>query len=260
MGTPDDGAETATAEMALGIAIEVESDATLGYASIQHSVRVVCSLRLTNHCPEPIENLQVLITCNPQFAQRIKVRFDRLGPSETRRISPIDLHPDHTFLAELQESVRAAVKVSVLAGTDQAREGRRPQCRRGSRSNRPRIVERLRNLMPRDLQRTNEGGNTFYWSKDLRPRTWTDFRICDHTDASRQHTDEVCLEELSGLALYALKHAGASPRPDVARAVCRLLGMARTPAESEGRVNGAVNQLVALGMASELDGSIRPVS
>ena len=32
----------------------------------------------------------MLITCNPAFAQGIKVRFDRLGPSETRRISPVD--------------------------------------------------------------------------------------------------------------------------------------------------------------------------
>ncbi|MDE1925795.1 MAG: DUF3320 domain-containing protein [Burkholderiales bacterium] len=112
-------AEYASAEQAAGIAIEVEADATLGYASIQNSVPVIRSLRLTNHGAEAIENLQVLITCNPRFAQGIKVRFDRLGPSETRRISPIDLHPDHSFLADLQESVNAAVKVSVLTGTEE---------------------------------------------------------------------------------------------------------------------------------------------
>ena len=101
------------------IGIEIEADPTLGYASIQNSVPVVRSLRLTNHATQPLENLQVLITCNPGFAQGIKLRFDRLAPDESRRISPIDLHPEHTYLAELQESVTASVKVSVLTGTEE---------------------------------------------------------------------------------------------------------------------------------------------
>jgi very-short-patch-repair endonuclease len=119
MGTYDEEAEAVAAERPTGIAIEIEADATIGYASIQNSVPIIRSLRLTNHGAEPLENLQVLITCNPAFAQGIKVRFDRLGPSETRRISPVDLHPDHTFLAELQESINAAVNVFVVTGTDE---------------------------------------------------------------------------------------------------------------------------------------------
>ena len=123
-----------TPELPNGIAIEIESDATLGYASIQNSVPVVRSLRLTNHGIKPVENLQVLITCSPQFAQGIKLRFDRLGPSETRRISPIDLHPDHTFLVELQESVNAAVKVPVRARWPRSACGGRPLRSRGRSS------------------------------------------------------------------------------------------------------------------------------
>jgi len=120
-----------------------------------------------------------------------------------------------------------------------------------------RIVERLKNLIPRDIKRTVEVGNTFYWPTDANPDSWSDSRVCDHNEASRRHTDDVCLEELSGLALHVLRHAGASPRPDIARSVCRLLGMARTPAESEARVNAAVDRLVALGLGSDLDGTIR---
>jgi len=120
-----------------------------------------------------------------------------------------------------------------------------------------RIVERLKNLIPTDVQQTAEGGNKFYWPKDVHPTTWGDWRVCDHNEASRRHTDDVCLEELSGLARHVLKHAGASPRPDIARAVCRLLGMARTPAESEARVSAAVDRLVTLGRAFDMDGSIR---
>lgn len=101
------------------VALEIEADPTLGYASIQNAVPVVRSLRLTNQGSEARENLQVLITCDPPFAQGIKLRFDRLAPSESRRISPVDLVPDHAFLADLQESVNALIKVSVLAGTEE---------------------------------------------------------------------------------------------------------------------------------------------
>jgi len=120
-----------------------------------------------------------------------------------------------------------------------------------------RIVERLRDLIPRELRRSNEAGGTFYWPKDAKPSIWNDVRVCDHNDASRRTADEVCLEELSGLVMHVLQHAGSSPRPDIARAVCRLIGMARTPADSEARVGAAVDRLLKLGMASEIEGSIR---
>ena len=120
-----------------------------------------------------------------------------------------------------------------------------------------RIVGRLRSLIPHELQRTNESGVTFYWPKGVQPATWNDFRVSGHYDASRRTADEVCLEELGGLAMHVLKHAGSSPRADIARAVCRLIGMARTPADSEARVGTAVDRLVALGLASEIEGSVR---
>jgi hypothetical protein len=58
-----------------GISIEIESDTTLGYASIQNSVPVIRSLRLTNHGEYALEGLEVLIACNPGFAQGTKLRF-----------------------------------------------------------------------------------------------------------------------------------------------------------------------------------------
>lgn len=102
-----------------GASIEIESDPTLGYASIQNSVPVIRSLRLTNHGDDALEGLEVLIACNPGFAQGTKLRFDRLAPGETRKISPVELQPDHSYLADLQESVNASVTVSVLAGTNE---------------------------------------------------------------------------------------------------------------------------------------------
>jgi very-short-patch-repair endonuclease len=102
-----------------GVAIEIESDPTLGYASIQNSVPVIRSLRLTNHGDDAMEGLEVLIACNPGFAHGTKLRFDSLSPGETRQISPIELQPDHSYLVDLEESVNASVTVSVLAGANE---------------------------------------------------------------------------------------------------------------------------------------------
>lgn len=56
MGSQEEEAEDASVGQAAGIVIEVEADATLGYASIQNSVPVIRSLRLTNHGVDAIEN------------------------------------------------------------------------------------------------------------------------------------------------------------------------------------------------------------
>jgi very-short-patch-repair endonuclease len=99
-----------------GVALEIDADPTLGYASIQNSVPVLRSLRLTNHTGRTLEHVIVLITCSPGFAQGIKVQFDRLAPAESRRIAPIDLKPDHSFFTDLEESVHASIRVTVLGG------------------------------------------------------------------------------------------------------------------------------------------------
>lgn len=111
--------DAAAVEVRSGVAVEIEADPTLGYASIQNAVPVLRSLRLTNHTEQNLEKLVVLITCAPRFAQGIKLQFDQLGPGETRRVSPIDLKPEHGYLSELQEAVKASIRVSVVHGTDE---------------------------------------------------------------------------------------------------------------------------------------------
>ena len=123
-----------------------------------------------------------------------------------------------------------------------------------------RIVERLNRLMPTDVRRTEDVAGTFYWPQGAEPGTWTDFRVADSNESSHRHVDEVCLEEISALVLHVLSHSGASPRPDAARSVCRLLGMARTPADAEARVGKAIDSLAAQGKVTEVDGLIRMTS
>ncbi|MGE4404026.1 DUF3320 domain-containing protein [Pseudomonas sp.] len=97
------------------LTIDIEADPTLGYASIQNAVPVLRSLRLTNRSQETFENVEIAIRCNPAFAQGARLRFDMLVPGEIRRIAPLDLAPDHAYLAGLQEAQRAAIEVTALA-------------------------------------------------------------------------------------------------------------------------------------------------
>ena len=107
------------AAMEATILIDIEADATTGYAAIQNAVPVVRALRLTNLQPGTVEQLDVTISCSPAFARGLTLRFDKLAAGETRRISPLDLHPDHDFLANLKESVNASIRVVAATGSQE---------------------------------------------------------------------------------------------------------------------------------------------
>lgn len=97
------------------IAFDLEADPTLGYASIQNSVPVVRALTVTNNGDSPLEQVEVRLSCNPRFAESVLLRFDRLAPGESRRISPLDMRPDHAYLADLAEALTASITVVATA-------------------------------------------------------------------------------------------------------------------------------------------------
>lgn len=106
--------------------VEVQADPTVGYASIQNAVPVVRALRLSNGTENRIEGLEVVIACNPSFARGTKIRFESLAPGESRLISPLDLHPDHGYLSDLQEGMSAAITASVMHGTEELAQTTQP--------------------------------------------------------------------------------------------------------------------------------------
>jgi very-short-patch-repair endonuclease len=107
-----------------------------------------------------------------------------------------------------------------------------------------RIVERLRSMVPSTVVATKEADKTFYWPPGSSPDSWLQFRIAASDDSSKRHVDEVPLEEIGALVAHVLEEAGSSTRQDVARTTCRLLGMARTPADAEARVAAAIDRLI----------------
>jgi hypothetical protein len=120
-----------------------------------------------------------------------------------------------------------------------------------------RIVERLKALAPSSAAKTYEESSTFYWPKSVPHASMSHFRLADDSAASKRHIDEVCLEEISAIVLQVLQQAGSAPRQDVARSVCRLVGMASATAPAVARVVLAVRALRDALKLIETDGNIR---
>ncbi len=102
------------------VAAALEADDTVGHASTQCAIPIVRALRLSCTSDIPLHDIEVEVSCNPPFAQALKLRIERLVPGEVRTLAPIDLQPDHAFLSSLSESMQASIRVTVRAGADGA--------------------------------------------------------------------------------------------------------------------------------------------
>jgi stress response protein SCP2/very-short-patch-repair endonuclease len=95
--------------------IQIVADRTIGYAAIQNNVPVVRSITLLNKGAEPLVDVEIVIRCSPGFAVGARLKFERLIPGESRKISPIDLQPDHEYLSALDELELASINVTATS-------------------------------------------------------------------------------------------------------------------------------------------------
>lgn len=120
-----DNAPTDSTESAQNVArvqVQILADATVSYASYQNNVPLLRSLTLTNTTDEPLTDIEVVVRCEPAFADTMRLQFERLDAKETRRLDALDLKFQHRYLAELNEAERGRVIVEVkAAGTEVAR-------------------------------------------------------------------------------------------------------------------------------------------
>lgn len=123
-----------------------------------------------------------------------------------------------------------------------------------------RIVQRLQQAIPRTLKVTHEGDARFYWPPAINPDQWTGFRICDGSEPSRRHIEELTLHEAANLASFILEQGGSTSQQELARSVCRTIGMARMPAEAERRAIRGIAYLVERGGAVVDDGRVKPLA
>lgn len=121
----------------------------------------------------------------------------------------------------------------------------------------PKINQRLLSLIPPGCVRTADDDERFWWPEGIEPRLWVKFRVAGDVEESRRSIYETAREEIMLMVRHVLDVAGASSREDIARSVCRLVGMTRTTADAEARVMRCVDALMESGELSEVDGKIR---
>lgn len=97
------------------VELKVIANPTTGYAAIQNNIPVVHSLIVKNNHEEALTSLDVFVSCAPAFAQGAHFHFEQLAPGETRTLSLVDLHPDHSYLIKLDEVETASIRIRAIA-------------------------------------------------------------------------------------------------------------------------------------------------
>jgi very-short-patch-repair endonuclease len=119
-----------------------------------------------------------------------------------------------------------------------------------------RIEAYLNALVPTQIARTTDNGVTFYWPEQANPHIWEGVRVPGGDPETRRSIDEISLEELGNAAVYILSQQGGTSQDGLAKAVCRLLGVARTTAEAGARISQALTHGRVQTVVAIEDGSV----
>lgn len=114
-----------------------------------------------------------------------------------------------------------------------------------------RIVARLRQLIPSSVRVSDSNDDRFYWPPNAIPETWAGFRISDGSESSKRHIDEIALQEIANVAIFLLEQGGSTSRGELARSVCRTVGMARIPVDAEIRADQGIALIIEQGRAAK---------
>jgi hypothetical protein len=103
------------------VVVLILADPTVSYASYQNNIPLLRSLRMTNATDASLREVELSVRCEPEFAEGLSLRFERLDPKETRGVDALDLKFRHQYLTELNEAERGRVIVRVsVAGEEVA--------------------------------------------------------------------------------------------------------------------------------------------
>ena len=94
------------------LTLAITADPTTGYAAIQNNIPVLRSITIANAGASPMHDVELTIACTPAFATGERIRFERIEAGETRTVSPVDLKPDHHYLASLDEAEQASLQAT----------------------------------------------------------------------------------------------------------------------------------------------------
>ena len=124
--TPDPLAQPSQSEAAdqappaslppLQLTLTMGADPTTGYAAIQNNLPVMRAVTLRNSGATPLLGVELTLSCAPSFAGAERILFERIEAGETRTVSPVDLKPDHGYLAALDEAEHAQLQATARVG------------------------------------------------------------------------------------------------------------------------------------------------
>ena len=101
------------------ITINAQVDATVNYASYQNNIPLIRSLAVQNNSAAPLLDVEIVIRCEPAFADPIRLRFAQLDAHQSRRVESLDLKIAHRYLASLNEAERGRIIFQVMANDQQ---------------------------------------------------------------------------------------------------------------------------------------------
>jgi hypothetical protein len=112
-----------------------------------------------------------------------------------------------------------------------------------------RILTRLRQLAPTALRLLDHADSFFYWPPTIDPNLWTGFRLCNESEDTKRHVDNVPVQELANVAAFLLDQGGSCEARNLAKSVCQAIGMARVTTDSESRATMGIELLISKGRA-----------
>jgi very-short-patch-repair endonuclease len=119
----------------------------------------------------------------------------------------------------------------------------------------PRLVERVLQLIPRDLHVERREG-TFVWTSLEACQGYSTFRVPGRESASQREISEVAIQELANGMLSILEHNLSAPDEGLIRETARIFGVRRVGRLVDERLRHAVAFLVKAGRAQYSDGVI----
>jgi very-short-patch-repair endonuclease len=97
----------------LPLQVTLNNAPTVSYAAVQNRVPIIQTIRIENTSDIDINNIDLVISANPSFMLGQRFHFERLLAGEVRTLSAdiLDLKPDHTYFAALNEKEIGHIEV-----------------------------------------------------------------------------------------------------------------------------------------------------
>lgn len=92
----------------------VDHDHTVNYAMQQNDVPVITGLRIANNGEDPLHDIKIVISAEPEFASSWETHIGTIKEGETYNLGVVDLALSHEYLASLTERIVGNLHIRVL--------------------------------------------------------------------------------------------------------------------------------------------------